>query len=257
MPFAEPLPPARGSRDGTVRQGPERGFEQRPYWLETELDRECERLVLTFLRRLRGKVEYPISTDDLKTLIEEDARDLDQYADLSAYGADVEGVTEFEPGRKPRVRISSRLAEDERRENRLRTTLTHESGHVRFHGYLFEAAPRTADLVNRQLPKPRVISCKRGGLIDAPKTDWMEWQAGHISGAILMPVTAVRVAVGAVQERLASFGPVTPGSNVGREMIAAMMGTFQVSADAARVRLFRLGHLAERHAAAPSLLSHH
>ena len=230
-------------------------FEQRPYWLETELDKECERLVLTFLRRLRGKVEYPISTDDLKTLIEEDARDLDQYADLSAYGADVEGVTEFEPGRKPRVRISNRLAGDEWRENRLRTTLTHEYGHVRFHGYLFEAAPRTADLFNREPPKPQVVSCKRGGLIDAPKTDWMEWQAGHISGAILMPITAARAVVGAVQERLASFGPVTPGSDVGRAMIAATMSTFQVSADAARVRLFRLGHLAERQAATPSLLS--
>jgi hypothetical protein len=38
-------------------------------------------------------------------------------------------------------------------------------------------------------------------------------------------------------------------------MITATMSTFQVSADAARVRLFRLGHLAERHAATPSLLS--
>lgn len=67
--------------------------------MEAELDKECERLVTAFLRRLRGKAKYPISTDDLKTLIEEDARDLDQYADLSGYGLDVEGVTEFELGR--------------------------------------------------------------------------------------------------------------------------------------------------------------
>ena len=77
----------RHVRDPTGR------FEQRPYWLEAELDKECERLLLAFLRRLHGKVDYPISTDDLKTLIEEEARDLDQYADLSAYGADVEGVS--------------------------------------------------------------------------------------------------------------------------------------------------------------------
>ncbi len=238
----------RHVRDATGR------FEQRPYWLEAELDKECERLILTFLRRLRGKVEYPISTEDLKTFIEEDARDLDQYADLSAYGPDVEGVTEFEPGRKPKVRISNCLAEDKRRENRLRTTLAHEYGHVRFHGYLFETTSRTADLFNAPPPKSQVVSCKRGGLIDAPKTDWMEWQAGHVCGAILMPVIAARQTVCAVQERTSSFGPVAPGSDIGRAMIAALVQTFQVSADAARVRLFRLGHLTDNWIAAPSLL---
>src|SRR4051794_5005851 len=93
-------------------------FAHRPYWLEPELDRECETIVETFLRRHRGKVEYPIRTEDLKTLIEDEARDLDQYADLKA---DVDGVTEFEHGRKPTVRIASYLAEDDRWENRLRT----------------------------------------------------------------------------------------------------------------------------------------
>ena len=54
--------------------------------------------------------------------------DLDPYADLSAYGADVEGVTEFFPNRGPKVSISERIAADERRENCYRTTLTHEFG---------------------------------------------------------------------------------------------------------------------------------
>ena len=37
---------------------------------------------------------------------------LDSYADLSAYGADVEGVTEFFPDRGPKVSISERIAAD-------------------------------------------------------------------------------------------------------------------------------------------------
>src|SRR3954452_7777120 len=152
-------------------------FAQRPYWLEPELDRECETIVETFLQRHRGKVEYPIRTEDLKTLVEDEARDLDQYADLSAHGPDVDGVTEFELGRKPNVLIASYLAEDGRWENRLRTTLTHEYGHVHFHGPLYEAQVRGADLFGPVDVKPQAISCKRDRMIDAPKVDWMEWQA--------------------------------------------------------------------------------
>ena len=50
-------------------------------------------------------------TDDLTVLIEMHHAELDSYADLSAYGADVEGVTEFFPNRGPKVSISERLEE--------------------------------------------------------------------------------------------------------------------------------------------------
>src|SRR4051794_24260598 len=215
-------------------------FMQRPYWLEPELDRECETIVETFLCRHRGKVEYPISTEGLKTLIEEEARDLDQYADLDA---DVDGVTEFEPGRKPKVRIAHYLAEDERWENRLRTTLTHEFGHVRFHGPLYEASLRGPDLFEPGDLRPQVTSCKRDRMIDAPKVDWMEWQAGHVSGAVLMPASAVRRTLARFHEHLGSSGPVRLESVAGQGMIQAVVTGFQVSQDAARVRLTRLGYL--------------
>jgi hypothetical protein len=215
-------------------------FAQRPYWLEPELDRECETIVEAFLRRHRGELEYPIRTEDLKTLVEDEARDLDQYADLEP---DVDGVTEFEPGRKPRVRIARYLAEDDRWENRLRTTLTHEYGHVRFHGPLFEAHLRGADLLGPVEVRPEVTSCKRDRMIDAPKADWMEWQAGHVSGAVLMPVSAVRRTLARFHEHLGSSGPVRLESVAGQGMIQAVVTGFQVSQDAARVRLTRLGYL--------------
>ena len=227
-------------------QDPTGRFQQRPFWSEAEIDQMCERRIEDFLQRLHGKIEYPISTEDLKTLIEEDARDLDQYADLNRYGADVEGVTEFEPGKKPKVRIAAHLAEDDRRENRFRTTLTHEYGHARFHAFLFDAEPRAADLFDPTRAKPQIVSCKRGGMLDAPKTDWMEWQAGYMCGALLMPATATRRVVRTVQERHCVYGAVAPDSQPGRAMVEALVAMFQVSAEAARVRLRRLGHLDNR-----------
>lgn len=218
-------------------------FVERPFWKEAELDRECERIIVTFLQRLRGKVEYPIGTEDLKTLIEEEVEDLDQYADLSSYGHDVEGITIFVPGRKPSVGISAALSEDDRRENRLRTTLTHEYGHVRFHGYLFEARQRQSSLFDLAPAQPEVVSCKRDRMIDAPATDWLEWQAGHVCGALLMPVSAVRRTLGPIHDRLGSSEPVRAASSAGEQMIEAVVEGYQVSREAARVRLTRLGYL--------------
>src|SRR5579872_1494474 len=108
-------------------------FSRRPYYTETELDLDCERVIAAFLKKHRTKVDYPVTTDELTKLIEQEASDLDLYADLSAYGPDVEGVTVFVPGGKPKVAISAELSESNTRENRLRTTLSHEYCHVHYH----------------------------------------------------------------------------------------------------------------------------
>jgi hypothetical protein len=172
----------RQVRDTTGR------FDLRPHYQPSELDRECEALLARFFKPTHGEIPTPILTDDLTRLIERDVSDFDPGADLSEYGRDVEGVTEFRPGRKPRVRVAGELAYDERRENRYRTTLTHEYGHVHFHGYLFALEPRSGDLLQ---PKDRnpVQVCKRETIIDALTTDWMEWQAGYVCGALLMPIS--------------------------------------------------------------------
>jgi hypothetical protein len=171
-------------RDSTGR------FQQRPHYEPKELDLECERIIKAFLTDLYGEVKFPVRTEDLKKLIERDADDLDVYADLTSYGQDVEGVTEFTPGERPKVRVSASLTEDDRRENRLRTTLTHEYGHVHFHAYLWDLEPPTVDLL-RRYPNGDKIICKRDTMIDAVQTDWMEWQAGYVCGALLMPKTAL------------------------------------------------------------------
>jgi len=219
-------------------------FPQRPHYKPEELDRECESIIGKFLKELRGSVQYPVQTEDLKTLIERDTADLDVYADLSIYGNDVEGVTEFNSGKKPSVKIASHLTEDERRENRLRTTLTHEYGHVRFHGYLFEVEAPQVSLLKQQADRNKII-CKRDSMLNAANTDWMEWQAGYACGALLMPKTAVVATCRAYVEKHKVYGTISLQTAHGASLVASVTEAFQVSGDAARVRLLKLGLVTE------------
>lgn len=238
-----------------VRYVPDRTgrFSQRPHYKPEELDRECESIITSFLKETYGDASFPVSTDDLTRLIERDSDDLDLYGDLSVFGPDVEGVTEFRPRQKPLVKISARLADDDRRENRLRTTLTHEYGHVHFHTYLWDIEPPQRDLLAQNSNANKQI-CKRDTILEAAQSDWMEWQAGYVCGALLMPVSRVRELVGAYQEAHGLFGDVGHAGVHGQTLIAEMQTAFQVSADAARIRLLKLGYLGEVDAG-PSLFS--
>ena len=216
-------------------------FGERPHYEPHELDQECEKIIVDFLRSKYGEVRLPIDTEDLKVLIERDTAELDCYADLSEYGPDVEGVTEFRPGKKPIVRISKALTEDERYENRLRTTLTHEYGHVHFHSYLFTLNQEQGLLF--QGAGTQLLISKRENIIDAPQSDWMEWQAGYACGAMLMPISNIRKISSDFVQTHNHFGPISPQGSKGREIIELVSRTFRVSSDAARVRLSKLNIL--------------
>lgn len=220
-------------------------FRQRPHYQPSELDRECESIVTKFLQTRYGAARFPISTDDLSLMIEKETEDLDHYADLNEYGPGVEGLTMFEPGARPIVKIANFLA-DGNRENRRRTTLTHEFGHVVFHAHLFDSQGQTDDLFGQKdaaaSELERVQVCKRDTMVDAAPVDWMEWQAGHVCGAILMPATAVRAVI-RDKFSLEIAGGRTKDGKVVRAMIEELQARFQVSEQAARVRLLRLGIL--------------
>jgi hypothetical protein len=226
--------PVRYVKDMTGR------FSMRPHYEPAELDKECEKVLTEFFG---GRIPMPIDTDGLARLIERDTSDFDPGADLSKYGPDVEGVTEFKAGRKPRVRIVAELAYDEIRQNRYRTTLTHEYGHVHFHAYLFDIEPQGGDLFNPQAPKGGEQVCKRDGIINARKSDWMEWQAGYVCGALLMPISHFRHLVSRYQEAHRIFGPVALSSEDAAALINIIRREFHVSADAARVRLSQQAYL--------------
>ncbi|HEY9092859.1 ImmA/IrrE family metallo-endopeptidase [Parasphingorhabdus sp.] len=219
-------------------------FPERPYYTNDELDRECEQLVWDLHRRRNQDPRPHITTDELHLLIELNGASLDSCADLSIYGQDVEGVTAFHPGEDPEVSISDRLANDPRRENRLRTTLAHEFGHVHFHRHLWAGKFQHGQLFDRKSPENTAI-CKRDTILQAREYDWMEWQAGYVCGAILMPVTQIRLLVSNYCQELNLHAAVPVGSDNGRRIVNAVMETFQVSREAAEVRLKVLKLLGE------------
>ena len=227
-------------------------FSQRPHFEPDELDRECENIIFSFLKENYGEVKFPISTDDLTRLIERESEDLDLYADLTDYGADVEGLTEW-CEQRPCVKISALLAADGYRENRLRTTLTHEYGHVHFHTALWKLEASQHDLLTQSSTANKQL-CKRSTISNAAQTDWMEWQAGYVCGALLMPVSHVRGLVGSYKEARGLFGPVGYASKHGQALVSVVQTAYQVSADAARIRLFKLNILGETDSV-PSLFS--
>lgn len=227
-----------------VRWVPDRTgrFPQRPHYTQQELDQECEAIVGRFLRSRYGKVQYPISTADLTVLVESACSEVDHYADLSAEGEDVEGMTQFFPDRLPKIFISETLASDERRENRLRTTLSHEFGHAHFHRILYDDQFRLGGLFQRRPHEARTIS-KRDNILGASEVDWMEWQAGYVSGAILMPARPLRQQLSDFCARRNLHVAARVDGPESQEMQQSVAAAFQVSAEAARIRLLKLGFL--------------
>ena len=230
-------------------------FPERPHYEPTELDVVCERVVNALLTDRHGRVQWPVTTEDLTCLLEREVADLDLYADLSDEGADVEGVTEFRPGQKPRVRISAALASSDRRAHRLRTTLTHELGHVFFHGFLFKLRSERLDLFDAQDPAVGSDAsvatplhaldqkCRRGGIINAAGTDWMEWQAGYACGAFLMPAGPLRDLIREFARERKLLHELVPASPEGGALISYVAERFDASLEAAQVRLLKTKHL--------------
>ena len=256
-------------------------FRIRPYYAQEELDAECERIVTGFMEVKYGRLSFPLSTDDLAVLVERDTSDLDLYADLYCEGDDVEGLTDYFPRKKPTVRIARQLALDDSKDRRLRTTLAHEYGHVRFHAFLWEETlPKTPEkslaeklsaqrqryervksgMKMRSLQGGRRLSfsasprppgqrdsigprCRRNCIFDAPVFDWMEWQASYVCGAVLMPMSPLRDLVKTNVRKWddSTWLPVNPVH--ADELVSQVADVFAVSPDAARVRLSRLGIL--------------
>jgi hypothetical protein len=201
-----------------------------------ELDVECEQIIREFMQRRYGGFRLPIPTEALIRLIAEEVSELDLYSQLPD-GFD--GLTDFFTDRPPRVRIADQLCEA-RRIYRLRTTLAHEYGHVRFHAPLW----RTDAAVQPGFQAPS-WTCARTTIIDAPENDWMEWQAGYVCGALLIPRNEIWEFA---QHQAATRGleiPVDAGSLTAEKMSGFVGQKFGVSGLAARIRLLKLGLLAD------------
>lgn len=208
-------------------------FRQRPHYTDNELEQICEEAICSFLGTRHGKVAFPISTADLTVMIEQAVDDLDSGCELEE---GIDGLTDFFPKKKPKVKISSRL-QQANMENRLRTTLTHEYGHVILHGFLFALDDDLKRLFDGK-PKETRNTCHRDHIHGS--ADWMEWQAGFACGALLMPQTELVSVVRTFRETEdLRFADVGTDTDAGKALIRKVMEGFEVSHDAARVRLER------------------
>lgn len=223
-------------------------FPQRPHYKPEELDFECQEIINRFLRQKHGKVKLPISTDDLTVLIEQDTSDLDLYADLSIYGEDIEGATDFFKNKDPIILINKDLTEQTWRGHRLRTTLSHEYGHVKLHAFLWKTyRPKL-------IPSPgweKGPRCKRSTILGPSNKDWLEWQASYASGALLMPITTLRKLAGDFLKQSGLFQSVQAETPEAGNLIQQIADAFNVSRDAARVRLSQQGYLSQEHTTIP------
>ena len=210
---------------------------KRPHFKPEELDRLCENALVEFLIDKYGKPNFPISTGDLEQFLESETSDFDPYADLSSEGRNVEGMTVFLKGKKPTAKISEHLSRL-RSDNRRRSTIAHELGHVLIHAGLWgqrELLVEEADYYSKK--------CLRKNIINAPVSDWMEWQAGYSSGALLMPKSFVGEIASKVHSLVKSDAPIKIVSSSGAGLIQRTKRAFSVSNIATKVRLLQLGYL--------------
>jgi hypothetical protein len=218
-------------------------FRERPHYEPEELDLECESIVEDVLLTRHGKVEYPVLTEDLFFMLEQVAC-VDAYADFDPAEDEIWGESEFLPGEQPRVRIWRQLSENPRYENPMRTTITHEFGHVRYHGPLFELDRPQENLFAGERSKTWV--CKREQIEGCRRRDWMEWQAGYCSGALLIPKRALRsVVTGFLKDHGLVAGQVAKDTFEEIELVSATVKRFAVSREAAGVRLRQLRYVVE------------
>jgi hypothetical protein len=206
-------------------------FPRRPWYTQAYLDRRCEEILFEFLNRLYGQITVPVPTGTIIKLIERDAADLDMYADLSAEGDGVEGVTYFFASGKPKVRIIRTLSEQSHRAHRLRNTLAHEYAHVWLHSELWRDATISTTRV-----------CRGEDVVSETVVDWLEWQASYCAAALLMPKGRVELLVGAYSKAHGENPyEISSPKAIGLEQRVAE--AFDVSQQAAGVRLSQLGYI--------------
>jgi hypothetical protein len=211
-------------------------FSMRPFWEAAELEQMCEETITGLLRQRYGFDRVPVPTEAITVLIERDAGDLDFASDLSDELYDTFGVTLFFPGRKPTVKIARELWEQRSRNNRLRMTLAHEYGHLLLHTWLYDKYAKSQDpqrcYWKNLHPTSRVI-------------DWLEWQAGYAGAALLMPESFMRRAAEAYLIERNERRPLAKGSADASSLAQRISLAFDVSVEAATVRLAKLSYLTD------------
>lgn len=177
----------------------------------------------------------------------------DQYAPLPP---DTLGLTQFQTGHQPWVQInqdltSTALDDDDRPDwiiGRWRATLAHEASHVILHACLFTSDPNQGTLFALDEDGPQEHSLhrclKRNVLFRGQVSDWREVQANMGMAALLMPRKVFAAACFEVIDDAGWTGDVKTSSIEHRMLTQRLAERFQVSRQAADIRLETLQLLA-------------
>ena len=77
-------------------------------------------------------------------------------------------------------------------------------------------------------------------MISVSERDWMEWQAGYVCGAMLIPREPLVSCVMKIRKQMRlEHAAISEQSQEGLEMVSEVAKSFQTSRDAARVRLLQ------------------
>lgn len=204
------------------------------------LEGQCERTIIGHVQGRRASDIFPVTTDDLTTLLEQHVEELNLYADVTRFGQGVEGLTLFQPSKKPIVMISAALAEA-KSDHRLRSTLAHEFGHVLLHDPVFQRKSQES-LFDANLEVRQV--CYRDGFRTSGG-DLYEYQAWLVCGALLMPLTELSRVVDEAATKADQYSDIYLGSDLGVQVVDLVARRFAVSPDLARIRLLRASLVTE------------
>jgi hypothetical protein len=189
---------------------------------------------------------------DIERLIQRLHVRMDQHADLEPT---VLGLTEFYTNEPPKIFINSDLTgaiDDDHTppgiRGRWRATIAHEASHVVMHRVLFEVNQEQDSLFQMQnQPEPqRLMRCLKKNVLyrGGGTNDWREVQANMGMAALLMPQSLFRQLADSVAERhRMAAESLTIGSRSAATLAAEMAACFDVSRQAAGIRLETLGIL--------------
>ncbi|MFI5091968.1 MAG: ImmA/IrrE family metallo-endopeptidase [Candidatus Acidiferrales bacterium] len=236
----------RPNRSGFYRR---RDGEERIWFSAAEIEMMME-------DALRNSGVFPSEAQpavDIERLIQELGVWMDQHAVLDAI---VLGLTEFCLDGPPRIFINRDLTgaamdEDETSpgiRGRWRATVAHEGVHVLLHRVLFEVNRGQENLfqVENQAAPQRLLRCLKKNVLfrGAATADWREVQANMGMAALLMPQSLFRrLADKVAEERGLKADAFGVGSGAAAMLTAELARLFEVSKQAAGIRLQTLGIL--------------
>jgi hypothetical protein len=213
---------------------------------------DIENMMEDELRRFNCFPAAGTPTVDVERFIQCLGVRMDQYADLDA---SVLGLTEFFSDQPPRILINRDLTgaidNDETPpgiRGRWRATMAHEASHVVMHRILFEQKQNQQALFQTQgdIPAKQLMRCLKRSVLfrGGGSGDWREVQANMGMAELLMPQSIFRqIARNLIQQH--SFAPdvLSIGSNAAGVLTGELAALFDVSKQAAGIRLESLGLL--------------